>query len=54
MLVSISGDVSPGADEVITDNLQAPLGASGILKVDVLGVLEREIRLEFNPDSCII
>ena len=50
MLVSISGDVSPVQLKVIADNLQDALEAlPGILKVDVLGVLEREIRLEFDP-----
>jgi multidrug efflux pump subunit AcrB len=51
MLVSISGDVSPVQLKVIADNLQDILEAvPGVLKVDVLGALEREIRLEFDPD----
>jgi len=51
MLVSISGDVSPVQLKEIADNLQDILEAvPGVLKVDVLGALEREIRLEFDPD----
>ncbi len=51
MLVSISGDVSPVQLKEIADNLQDTLEAvPGVLKVDVLGALEREIRLEFDPD----
>jgi len=51
MLVSISGDVSPVQLKEIADTLQDTLEAvPGVLKVDVLGALEPEIRLEFNPD----
>jgi multidrug efflux pump len=51
MLVSISGDVSPFQLKAIADDLQDALEAlPGVLKVDVAGVLEREIRMEFNPD----
>jgi len=51
MLVSISGDVSPFQLKEIADNLQDVLEAvPGVLKVDISGALEREIRLEFNPD----
>jgi len=51
ILVSISGDVSPVQFKEIADNLQDILEAvPGVLKVDVLGALEREIRLEFDPD----
>jgi multidrug efflux pump subunit AcrB len=51
MLVSISGNVSPVQLKEIADNLQDILEAvPGVLKVDVLGALEREIRLEFDPD----
>jgi multidrug efflux pump subunit AcrB len=50
MLVSISGDVSPVQLKEIADNLQDILEAvPGVLKVDVLGALEPEIRLEFDP-----
>jgi len=51
MLVSISGDVSPVQLKEIADNLQDILEAvPGVLKVDVLGALEPEIRLEFDPE----
>ncbi|MHC4753721.1 MAG: efflux RND transporter permease subunit [Planctomycetota bacterium] len=51
MLVSISGDVSPVQLKVIADDLKDVLDAvSGVLKVEVLGALEPEIRLEFDPD----
>lgn len=51
MLISISGDVSPLQLKEIADTLQDTLETvPGVLKVDVLGVLEPEIRLEFNPD----
>jgi len=51
MLVSISGDVSPVQLKLIADNLQDTLETvPGVLKVEVLGALEREIRMEFDPD----
>jgi multidrug efflux pump len=51
MYISISGDVSPVQLEAIADDMQDVLETvSGVLKVEVLGTLEREIRLEFNPD----
>jgi multidrug efflux pump subunit AcrB len=49
MLISISGDVSAVQLKVIADDLQDILEAvPGVLKVDVLGALEREIRLEID------
>jgi len=51
MLISISGDVSPMQLKEIADTLQDALEAvPGVLKVEVLGALEPEIRLEFDPD----
>ncbi len=51
MLISISGDVSPVQFKEIADTLQDTLETvPGVLKVDVLGALEPEIRLEFDPD----
>jgi len=51
ILVSISGDVSPVQLKLIADNLQDSLETvPGVLKVEVLGALEREVRLEFDPD----
>jgi multidrug efflux pump subunit AcrB len=51
MLISISGDVSPVQLKEIADDLEdAVETVPGVLKVEVLGALEPEIRLEFNPD----
>lgn len=51
MTISISGDVSPYQFKEIADDLQDTLEAvPGVLKVNVLGALEPEIRLEFDPD----
>jgi multidrug efflux pump subunit AcrB len=51
MTISISGDVSPYQFKEIADDLQDALEAvPGVLKVEVLGALEPEIRLEFDPD----
>jgi multidrug efflux pump subunit AcrB len=50
MYVSISGDVSPVQLKAIADELQDQLETvPGVLKVDVVGALEPEIRLEFDP-----
>jgi len=51
MTVSLSGDVSPVQLKEIADRLEDALEAvPGVLKVEVIGALEREIRLEFDPD----
>ena len=51
MQVSIAGDVSPFQLKEIADDLEDAIEAvPGVLKVDVEGALEREIRLEMNPD----
>ncbi|MCU0915188.1 MAG: efflux RND transporter permease subunit [Planctomycetes bacterium] len=51
MQISISGDVSPVQLKEIADRLQdATEMLPGVLKVEVLGALEREIRLEMDPD----
>ncbi|MDQ7779231.1 MAG: efflux RND transporter permease subunit [Planctomycetota bacterium] len=51
MLVSVAGDVSPVQLKEIADNLQDALEAvPGVLKVNLSGALEREIRLEFDPE----
>ena len=51
MYISISGDVSPVQLKAIADELQDTIETvPGVLKVDVMGALEPEIRLEFNPD----
>ena len=49
--ISISGGVSPVQLKEIADELQDALETlPGILKVNVLGALEPEIRLEFDPE----
>ena len=51
MTISISGDVSPYQFKEIADDLQdACEMVPGVLKVEVIGALEPEIRLEFDPD----
>jgi multidrug efflux pump len=51
MLISISGEVSPVQLKEVADDVQDALEAvPGVLKVDMAGDLEPEIRLEFNPD----
>jgi multidrug efflux pump subunit AcrB len=51
LLVSIAGDVSPVQLKGLADRLEDEIeGVEGVLRCDVLGVLEREIRLEFDPD----
>jgi multidrug efflux pump len=51
MYISISGDVSPVQLKAIADELQDTLETvPGVLKVDVLGAVEPEIRLEFDPE----
>ncbi len=51
MLISVSGDVSPVQLKEIADEVQDTLEATpGVLKVEMAGDLEREVRLEFDPD----
>jgi multidrug efflux pump subunit AcrB len=51
MQVSISGDLSPMQLKEIADKLQDEIETlPGVLKVDVLGALEPEIRMEFDRD----
>jgi len=51
MLISISGEVSPVQLKEVADDVADALEAlPGVLKVDMTGDLEPEIRLEFNPD----
>jgi multidrug efflux pump subunit AcrB len=51
MQVSISGDVSPMQLKGIADRMQDEIEMlPGVLKVDVLGALEPEIRMEFDRD----
>lgn len=51
MQISIAGDVSPFQLKEIADELEDQLEmVPGVLKVEVRGALEREIRLEMDPD----
>jgi len=51
MLISLAGEVSPIQLKEVADDVQDALEAvPGVLKVDMAGDLEPEIRLEFNPD----
>ena len=51
MLVSISGDLSAVRMKAIADDLEREIeSVYGVLNVDVLGALEREIRIEIDPD----
>ena len=51
MYVSLSGDVSPVQLKAIADTLQDEIETvPGVLKCDIAGALEPEIRLEFDPD----
>jgi multidrug efflux pump len=51
MLISLAGEVSPVQLKEAADDLQDVLEAvPGVLKVDMTGDLEPEIRLEFDPD----
>ena len=51
MIISISGEISPVRLKRIADDLEDAIeeNVPGVLNVDVLGGLEREIRLEMDP-----
>jgi len=52
LLINISGDVSPVRLKAIADNLEDVIEAiPGVLNCDVLGALEREIRVEIDQDK---
>jgi multidrug efflux pump subunit AcrB len=51
MMINISGGISPVRLKVIADDLEEVIEAiPGVLNCDVLGALEREIRLEIDQD----
>jgi len=51
LLISISGDISPVRLKAIADELEDEIERiNGVLNVDIIGDLEREIRLEIDPD----
>ncbi len=52
MIINLSGDISPVRLKLIADKLQDVLEAiPGVLSCNVLGALEREIRLELDQDK---
>ena len=52
IMISISGQVSPVMLKNIAEQLEDQIKAvPGVLAVDVLGALEREIRIEIDPDK---
>jgi multidrug efflux pump subunit AcrB len=51
MLISLAGEVSPVQLKEVAEDMQDVLEAvPGVLKVEITGDLEPEIRLEFDPD----
>jgi multidrug efflux pump subunit AcrB len=51
MLINLSGNVSPVRLKVIAEDLEDEVtGVPGVLDVDVLGALQREIIVEIDPD----
>ena len=51
MMVSIAGETSPTTLKVIADNLKDEIEkVPGVLECQVLGAIEREIRVEIDPD----
>lgn len=52
MMINISGDISPVILKEIADRLEDTIKAEvpGVLDVTVMGALEREIRIEIDPD----
>ena len=51
MMISISGDMSPVRLKMMADDMEDAIEQiPGVLNVDVLGALEREIRLEIDRD----
>ena len=55
MMVNISGDISPVRLKMIADDLEDVIESlPGVLNCDVLGALEREIRLEIDQDKLAV
>ncbi len=51
LIISMSGDISPVRLKGIADELEDAIEqVPGVLEADILGALEREIRLEIDPD----
>jgi multidrug efflux pump len=55
LLVNISGDISPVRLKAMADDLEDVIESiPGVLNVDVLGALEREIRIEVDQDKLAV
>ncbi len=55
MMINISGDISPVRLKLIADDLEEVIESiPGVLNCDVLGALEREIRLEVDQDKLAV
>ena len=51
MMINISGDISASQLKYVADELEDAIESiPGVLGVDILGTLEREIRVEIDPD----
>jgi len=54
-MINISGDISPVRLKLIADDLEEVIESiPGVLNCDVLGALEREIRLEIDQDQLAV
>ncbi|MBL7133208.1 MAG: efflux RND transporter permease subunit, partial [Phycisphaerae bacterium] len=54
MMINISGTISPVRLKSIADRLEEELEKiPGVLECDVIGALDREIRVEFDPDRMV-
>ena len=52
MIINVSGQISPVRLKAIADDLEEAIeSVPGVLNCDVLGALEREIRLEIDQDK---
>ncbi|MBU0617300.1 MAG: efflux RND transporter permease subunit, partial [Planctomycetes bacterium] len=55
MMINISGDISPVRLKLIADDLEEVIESiPGVLNCDVLGALEREIRIEVDQDKLAV
>jgi multidrug efflux pump len=55
MMINISGDISPVRLKMIADDLEEVIESiPGVLNCDVLGALEREIRIEVDQDKLAV
>ncbi len=51
LIISLTGDISPVRLKAVADELEDAIEQiPGVLEADIMGALEREIRLEIDPD----